>query len=109
MAMAAFGAVLGAVAPHLLAIAVLFFAFATVLCWSHYGSECLLYLTGSERFARLMVLATPLSCLIGAVAAPALAWELTDVVLACMALLNVTALLICRHAVVAQTRALTDP
>lgn len=103
LAIAAYAAVLGGVAAPILAISVLFFAFATVLCWAHYGGECLYYLTGRAESAKWMAAIIPLSCAIGAVAAPALLWELTDVILALMAILNILAILRLRHTVVEET------
>lgn len=104
LALDAFSSVLGRIAAPVLALSILFFAFATVLCWSHYGAECLYYLTGRKKAGKWM---TPLvlgACVAGAVAAPALLWELTDLILALMTVLNVTALLIQRHAVVEETK-----
>ena len=102
-ALLAYSAVLGDAATPILALSTLLFAFATVLCWSHYGGECLYYLTGRPRAARWMTVAMPLCCTVGAVAAPALAWELTDLILALMTVLNVTALLVCRRTVTEET------
>ncbi|MBQ8358210.1 MAG: sodium:alanine symporter family protein [Clostridia bacterium] len=104
LAVEAYGAVLGQIAAPVLALSVLFFAFATVLCWSHYGGECLLYLTHKKSAARWMIPAVLLSSVIGAVAAPAVLWELTDIIIALMAVLNITALLIQRRAVLAETK-----
>ncbi|MBQ8340941.1 MAG: amino acid carrier protein [Clostridia bacterium] len=104
LAIAAFSAVLGPVASPVLALSVLFFAFATVLCWSHYGAECLLYLTGKAQTVKWMLLTVLLSCTVGAVAAPGILWELTDVIIALMALLNITALLLLRRTVAEETK-----
>ena len=108
LAVEAFSAVLGRAAAPVLALSVLLFAFATLLCWSHYGGECLIYLTGKPRAARWMSLPVLLSSIIGAVAAPAILWELTDLILALMAILNITALLICRRAVGEETKLFCD-
>lgn len=104
LAIRAFGAVLGQVAAPTLSISVLIFAFATVLCWSHYGAECLTYLTGKPRAVKWMIPAVVISSVIGALAAPALLWELTDAIIALMAILNISALLVSRRAVIAETR-----
>ncbi|MBE6690843.1 MAG: alanine:cation symporter family protein [Ruminococcaceae bacterium] len=104
LAVDAFAAVLGGIAPPVLALSVLLFAFATVLCWSHYGVECLYYLTGKPRAGKWMMPLVLAASVVGAVTAPALLWELTDLVVALMAVLNITALLIQRRAVVAETK-----
>ena len=103
LAMDAFGAVLGGLAPPVLAVSVLLFAFATLLCWSHYGAECLYYLTGKDR-VRWMIPIVLSATVVGSVAAPAVLWELTDLVVALMTILNVTALLASRRTVIAETQ-----
>ncbi|MBQ8339459.1 MAG: amino acid carrier protein [Clostridia bacterium] len=104
LALAAFRAVLGDVAEPLLAVSVAFFAFATVLCWSHYGVESLGYLLGQRRAKRLLLPAMAAAVLSGALFAPALVWDATDLVLGLMTLLNLAALLLLRDGVRAETR-----
>ena len=99
-ALAAYEAVLGRVASPLLAASVLIFAFATVLCWAHYGAECVYALKKSGKPLPLFVL---LSCLLGALFAPTVIWEVTDLVLALMTLLNLAALFILRREVKEET------
>ena len=103
LAMNAFGAVLGSFAAPALAVSVLLFAFATLLCWSHYGAECLYYLTG-RRGERWMIALVLSAAVIGAVTAPGVLWELTDLVVAVMTVLNVIALLLSRRTVIEETR-----
>jgi AGCS family alanine or glycine:cation symporter len=103
-ALAAYRALLGPVAVPFLAGAVLLFAFATVLCWSHYGAESMRVLTGRAGTPPLLLLAVLAACVWGAIAPPAVAWDLTDLVLGVMALLNIMALLLLRGDVIAQTR-----
>ena len=97
-ALAAYEAVLGRLAAPLLAVSVAIFAFATVLCWAHYGKESIYALTGREKCGFLPIFVA-LSCLVGALVAPALVWDVTDLVLALMTLLNLAALLRLRREV----------
>ena len=97
-ALAAYEAVLGKAASPLLAVSVVLFAFATVLCWAHYGKESIYALSGKSG-GGFLPLAVALACIVGAVAAPALVWDATDLVLALMTLLNLSALLILRREV----------
>ncbi len=97
-ALAAYSAVLGRAAAPLLAVSVLFFAFATVLCLSHYGTESIYALT-NKKSGRILPLFVALACLVGALAAPALVWDATDLVLAVMTLLNLAALFVLRKEV----------
>ena len=80
------------------------FAFATVLCWAHYGQESLRYLTDRHGVATAHLIAVSLSAFLGAVAAPAVLWDLTDLVLALLTLLNLPALYLCRDTIFAGTR-----
>ncbi len=105
-AMAAYRALLGEIAVPILSVFVLLFAFATVLCWAHYGTESLCMLTGKRKQPRWLLLAVLASCTWGGVAAPHLVWDLTDLVLSVMAILNVTVLLFLRREVVDETSSL---
>lgn len=104
LALTAYGASLGSLAPALLSAAIAFFAFATVLCWSHYGKESLSYLTGSRRAGGALLAALTASSFLGAVITPDRAFSLVDLVLALMTLLNLTALLFSRQTVIEETR-----
>lgn len=92
LALSAYGAVLGGVAEVGLSLCVALFAFATVLCWSHYGAEALFYLTGKPWSERLLLPVIVIAVPIGAIGAPPLVWGATDVVLASLCLLNLMAL-----------------
>ena len=96
---------LGVAAGPLFALLLLFFAFATLLCWAHYGGECLYYLTAKEKADRRIVPAVALAAIVGAVLAPDLLWMLTDAAVAGMTLLNLAALWRCRCTVVTETDA----
>lgn len=100
----AYSASLGAFAAPMLAVFMALFAFATVLCWAHYGQESLRYLTDRHGVATAHLVAVSLSAFLGAVAAPALLWDLTDLVLALLTLLNLPALYLCRDTIFAGTR-----
>lgn len=100
----AYSASLGAFAAPMLAVFMALFAFATVLCWAHYGQESLRYLTDRHGIAMAHLVAVSLSAFLGAVAAPALLWDLTDLVLALLTLLNLPALYLCRDTIFAGTR-----
>lgn len=97
-ALAAYTAMLGSAAAPLLAVAVAIFAFATVICWAHYGKESIYAITGREK-SRFLPVFVALACLVGALAAPALVWDVTDLVLALMTLLNLSALFCLRREV----------
>lgn len=73
----AFGACFGAPGTWFVAIAMLFFAFTTVLGWSQYGSKAVEYLFGTKgvKVYRVVFVATIIA---GAVMEGGLAWDLSD-------------------------------
>ena len=107
MTLRAYSACFGGAAwvEGLLAIAILCFGFATLLCWAHYGTESLTFilralkkekgpLSGSPRLIFAVIFC--LFAVVGAVSAPALVWSLTDLITGIMTLLN-TAVLLLSH------------
>jgi len=73
----AFGDFFGAPGTWFVAIAMLFFAFTTVLGWSQYGSKAVEYLFGTKgvKVYKVIFVAMILS---GAVMEGGLAWDLSD-------------------------------
>ena len=73
----AFGNVFGAPGTWFVAIAMLFFAFTTVLGWSQYGSKAIEYLFGTKgvKIYKFIFVAMIVS---GAVMEGGLAWDLSD-------------------------------
>ena len=69
-------------------IMVLFFGFATVICWGHYGMECVGYLSSRRVWRRIFTAVYAVAVLIGAVSAPARTWEIADLALGLMTLIN---------------------
>ena len=106
LAISAYGAVLGRAAPPILALSILLFAFATVLSWSHYGAESLLYLTRRESSRKWMVPLVAAGAVLGSISAATPVWELTDLVIALMAVINIAALVAKRRDVIAETKLL---
>lgn len=90
MTMRAYASVLGGWAEYFLAAAVFFFAYATVICWSHYGGESISWLTGDKSSARaLFNVAFCICTFIGAVIAPDEIWTLADFSIGSMTLINI--------------------
>ena len=90
---AAFSSVLGEWASGFLAVAVLLFGVATVLCQSHYGMTCVRYLSDS-RPARVTY--TAVFCgviVVGAMVATGSVFALGDIALALMTYINLAVLI----------------
>ena len=73
----AFGAVFGRPGEWFVAIAVLLFAFTTVMGWSHYGSKATEYLFGVKG-AKVYRVIFVLMIVSGAVMTSSLAWDISD-------------------------------
>ena len=90
MTLRAYSVVLGEWSEYFLAVAVFLFAYATVICWSHYGGECVTWLTGEKRLPRTLFNIAFCTCaFIGAVIAPAEIWTLADFSIGSMTLINI--------------------
>lgn len=74
-------------------LAALLFGFGTILGNSYNGSQCYNYLTQS-RGTRYYIALTAVMVFIGAISEVKLFWSFSDIILACMALLHMTGLLI---------------
>lgn len=86
----AFTSVLGEWAGYPFAVAMLLFALGSAFCWAHYGLTCMDHLVPRHTRAGRggFTVAFCGALLLGAGAAPALAWSLADTAIALMTLLN---------------------
>ena len=89
----AYASILGDGASYFLALSVLLFGFATVICWGHYGTECVSDLSPSQGFGRLFRFLYPLSVFLGAWWSARGIWEIADLALGLMTLIHLPILL----------------
>ena len=77
---AAFSTIFGKGGEMFIAIAVLLFAFTTVLGWSHYGTKAVEYLSGKHSRAVTMIYKVVFTLMIisGALMTSSLAWDISD-------------------------------
>lgn len=94
MTVRAFTLVLGDWSGYVLCAMVLFFGFATVVCWGHYALEALSYLTPSRGVRFGFVCVFSLGAAVGAVSAPAALWSVADLAIGAMTLLNLGVLVL---------------
>jgi AGCS family alanine or glycine:cation symporter len=73
----AFSSVFGKGGEWFIAIAILLFAFTTVLGWSHYGSKAIEYLMGMKA-AKVYKVLFVLMIVAGALMESSLAWDISD-------------------------------
>lgn len=83
----AFATKFGSIGPMFIAIAILLFAFSTVLGWSHYGSKAWEYLFGTKAMMIYKVVFV-LMIYVGATMNLGLAWDLSDTFNGLMAIPN---------------------
>ncbi len=83
----AFATKFGSIGPMFIAIAILLFAFSTVLGWSHYGSKAWEYLFGTKSMMIYKVVFV-LMIYVGATMNLGLAWDLSDTFNGLMAIPN---------------------
>ena len=89
MTLNAYSAVLGDAAAYFMTAAVLCFGFATIVCWAHYGMESVAYL--SERLAakKIFILVYCASVFVGACSSSEIIWQVADLAIGAMTLINV--------------------
>ena len=87
----AFSSVLGEFGQNFLTFATVIFAFATIIAWSHYGEQCVVYLLGQRYLYAYKVLYV-FSVLLGCVMRMDVVWRIADNMNALMAIPNLIAL-----------------
>lgn len=94
--MSAYTSILGEWAEGVMSVAVMFFGFATVICWWHYGTVGVDFLW-EKKWAKILfgVLYT-LSIVLGGIVSPSFAWQAADMSIGVMTLINLFVLFISR-------------
>jgi len=103
----AFSTVYGRAGSAFIAIAILFFAFSTVLGWSQYGSKGFEYLFGTKS-TRLFKIVFVAFIIIGATMDLTLAWDLSDTFNGLMAIPNLIGVITLSGTVMKITRNYVD-
>ena len=103
MAIKAFSSVLGTWSEYYMVVSVLLFAFATIVCWAHYGKESVTFLTKRPAFSALYVILYSLFVFVGALTAPKSAWLAADLALGTMTIINIVILLLMRKEIKQET------
>lgn len=85
--------VLGELAGGFIAISVLLFGLATVLCWGHYGMESVRYLSGKKFYTSAFVVCYTACVISGAVLSGDFIWEAADFAIGGMTVINLCVLL----------------
>lgn len=102
LASKAFSSALGSFGESFIAFSTVIFAFATLIAWSHYGSQCVLYLFQKRAvfYYKLLFLAV---IIIGCITGMEFVWNLSDMFNALMAIPNLIALTLLSPIVIRET------
>lgn len=103
MAIAAFSSLLGSWAEYFMCAAVFLFAFATLICWAHYGRESLTFISRKRPLQIGFILLFTLFTFIGAVTLPEISWLAADLALGVMTVINVVVLFLMSDEVAEET------
>lgn len=88
----AYATVFGAPAAYFLAVAVLLFGFATVICWGHYGMEAVADLSPRPWLRTGFCVLYSASVLVGALGTARGIWQAADLAIGLMTLINLPVL-----------------
>lgn len=103
MAIKAYSSVLGGWSEYYMTVSVFLFAFATIVCWAHYGRESIIYLTKKRLPVAIYVILFFLFVFVGAISAPESAWLAADLALGVMTIINLVVLFLMRYEVKEET------
>ena len=105
MAIKAYSSVLGGWSEFYMTVSVFLFAFATIVCWAHYGKESIIYLTKKKLIVTFYVVLFSIFVFFGAISAPKFAWLMADLALGIMTIINLVVLFMMRREVKKETDA----
>lgn len=94
MTVSAYESVLGDAAGYFLAVAVLLFGLATVLCWAHYGMESVAYFSKRRSARAAFIFLYSCAILSGSMISTDIVWEAADLSIGVMSSINIITLLI---------------
>jgi len=94
LVLASYGKYIGSSAGFVIAISVLLFAYATVICQGFYGVECVAYLTKNKKYQFIYRILFCVAVIYGSVASSKIMWGLTDLNISVMTVINTLCILI---------------
>lgn len=103
MTIRSYSSILGEWSGYFMCVSVLLFAFATIVCWAHYGKESLRYLTKNRAASAVYVVLFSVFVLVGAVAAPSYSWLFADLSIGIMTIINLPVLFAMRKEIRTET------
>lgn len=98
---AAFATLFGNAAPAVLSVFVTLFAFCTVISFGYYALESLAFFKRGANLKGAFLIVYCMSLFVGATAAPSIIWEICDIVVCFMLIINTTAVLLSHKSILA--------
>ena len=95
----------GESAYYIITLCVVLFALATIVCWGYYGKEMLSYLTHAHKASIIYTVLFSATAAVGAVMTENAVWQSSDVTVALMTALNLSAVFMLRKEVREETQA----
>ena len=92
----AFSSFFGSFAEFFICISIFLFAFATLICWAKYGKLALAYLTRSKALNIVYTTTFTALIILGTLSAPSFIWDISDISIGVMTILNLCAIFILR-------------
>ena len=105
LVMDAFAHYYGPSARYIITVSVILFALGTVVCWGYYGKAMLSYMTKSPTASTFYILLFCAVSAIGTVMTESSVWQLSDLTVALMTLLNLSAVFMLRREIREETEA----
>ncbi|MBO7302768.1 MAG: alanine:cation symporter family protein, partial [Clostridia bacterium] len=89
----AYTSLLGSFSGYFIAVSVLLFGLATVLCWAHYGVVSVNYLFNGRRASYIFIVIYSVAIFAGSVITADIIWEAADLSIGAMTVINIVVLL----------------
>ncbi len=105
LVMDAFVKYYGQNARYVITFSIIFFALASVVCWGYYGKAMLAYLTKSRTVSVIYILLFCAVSAIGTVMTESAVWQFSDLTVALMTLINLSAVFMLRREIREETEA----
>ncbi len=90
---------------YIITLCIVLFALATVVCWGYYGKEMLSYLSKSHTLSVIYVYLFCAAAALGAVMEENTVWQISDITVAMMTALNLSAVFMLRKEIREETEA----
>ena len=94
LAVASYGVFAGRGAEIFISVSVVIFALATVICQSYYGVEALFFVSDKKRMQVVYIILAAVCAVVGSVISVSLMWQIADLQIAVMTIINTLAVFI---------------